>query len=245
MKIIKQWLESDQKDYNAGLELLRQHSKNRNLLNALSRKQLPQKLEYELRKIAGKSVFSATPKKVSVKKDTSQPVSSTSSVEKIESYTSNVERLKIVRNNRVVKVEELPQPLQDLYNANVERYKLARAAHEKLKLINDRSGEERAPIIAELEEYQNELRENWAVIDAWNPDKEVKENDTEEIDPKKVGRDRTYISRYKHKLETLEGAKKVEMMEKLETRAKYLLKVGVSIYEKTIDYLKSHGLNLE
>lgn len=47
---LQEWF--DEKDYGIGLALFGQHSKNRILYQNLSRKQNPEKLEYELRKIA-------------------------------------------------------------------------------------------------------------------------------------------------------------------------------------------------
>ena len=54
MNALKQWLESEKKDYDEGLKLLSQYSKNRSLIANLNRRENAQnrkKLEYELCKI--------------------------------------------------------------------------------------------------------------------------------------------------------------------------------------------------
>ena len=51
MQTINEWLAGN-RDYASGLTLLAKYSKNRILLQNLSRKPLPAKLEYELRKLS-------------------------------------------------------------------------------------------------------------------------------------------------------------------------------------------------
>ena len=51
MQTINEWLAGN-RDYASGLALLAKYSKNRILLQNLSRKPLPAKLEYELRKLS-------------------------------------------------------------------------------------------------------------------------------------------------------------------------------------------------
>lgn len=54
MEEIIAWLNSG-KDYSQGLELLKRNTHNRQLINVLTRRKIPSKLEYELKKLSGKS----------------------------------------------------------------------------------------------------------------------------------------------------------------------------------------------
>lgn len=209
MEEIISWLNSE-KDYFIGLTLLHRFSKNRQLLLTLTRRQMPDKLLYELKKLAPKSA--PVQKSVIVPPEISLP----------EKEIIASDKLKIVRNNRTVALEELPIRLQNVYNETVILYKKMRALHERAKLIqNDNL---REPVVKELAEFDERVRQNWIAIDSWDGQPDVPGG---AIDHRRINANRKYITENRVKLNDMpKGADRDQLMVKMQLRINELLNAG-------------------
>lgn len=200
MDTINEWLENG-KDYNTGLALLMKHSKNRVLLQTLSRKNIPAKLEYELRKINGNNLRESIP---------------------VSGITPLVDSLKMVESPKVDPAD-LPDHLKILWDETAEKYRLSRATHEQIKQMTD--AKNRAAHIEILENYRQEIRANWGVIDDWVKGRNTGIN-SDSIDDKRISANRKYLSEGKKNLEKLNGAIRAKKLEAMQRRINELLLVG-------------------
>ena len=287
---LQEWFDSEKRDYGLGLALLGCHSKNRNLLQNLARKQNPRKLEYELKKILDRenaneggiaetvtaSVGDVTPfpdgKKENKGKDTEKKLdeleeeadgivsNKLSDLEydaddiisgKLEKFEEAAEellsgKLKIIRDGKEVKYEDLPEDIQKRWNENRDAYKEIRAIHEKLKLMEKATPEDRQPLTARITELDELIRENWEVIDGWKPgDEHEPEQELAQIDHKRINANRKYISTNMKKLaEEKDEKKAVKLREKIQERVTELVTAGEEIKEKTVEELKELGIEL-
>ncbi len=112
-------------------------------------------------------------------------------------------RLKIIRGEKEIQYDELPERLKVLYDDNVKAYKKMRSYHEKLKLLKNGTVADRAAICSELVDLDALVIENWEVIDAWDGTPETPAAETtaaETITGKEINAARSYISRNKGRL---------------------------------------------
>jgi hypothetical protein len=161
MNELKQWLESNTPDYNAGVLLFAKHSKNRSLLHFFTRKgeKAMSKLRYELGKLAHTipPVIRKAPPAASLRlKNTKQAKPS------LPSLTQ--ERLVIDPGGKI-KPEELPKHLRILYYKNVEEYKLLRGAHAAMAVAKTKH--ERKKYRKQIEKLDDAIAAHWALIDQW------------------------------------------------------------------------------
>ncbi len=203
MDAIKEWLESGQ-DYNTGLTLLAKHSKNRVMLLNLSRKSNPEKLKYELSKLCRVEPKTKPIEKQVKAKDTGKSPEHAPGMPKV---------------NPAI----LPDHLKKLWEDTAEKYRLARATHEQIKSMQDEN--QRAAHIELLENYREEIRANWDVIDKWaaeqkNPAEPVK------IDENRINANRKYLSDSKKNMAKLAGAIRAKKLEAMQRRINELLFVG-------------------
>lgn len=204
METINEWLNGE-REYNAGLALLAKYSKNRILLQSLSRKSLPVKLEYELKKLISRDI----------------PGNSASNHEPVN--PSGAPDILEVGGKPRVDPDDLPDHLKKLWDETAERYRLARATHEQIKRMTDIN--QRAAYIELLESYRVEIRENWKVIDAFikeqnNPGTPVV------VDDKRVNANRKYLSDGKKVVAVLSGAVRAKKLEAMQRRINELLSAG-------------------
>ena len=286
---LQEWFDSEKRDYGLGLALLGCHSKNRNLLQNLARKQNPRKLVYELKKILdrenanegglevtqvftdeAKGVTEETPEKENPEQDTGKKLdeleeeadgivsNKLSDLEydaddiisgKLEKFEEAAEellsgKLKIIRDGKEVKYEDLPEDIQKRWNENRDAYKEIRATHEKLKLMEKATPEDRQPLTARITELDELIRENWEVIDGWKPgDEHEPEQELAQIDHKRINANRKYISTNMKKLaEEKDEKKAVKLREKIQERVTELVTAGEEIKEKTVEELKELGI---
>lgn len=256
---LKEWLADDNRDYDVGLVLFRKYSKNRILFQRLSRKPFPEKLFYELKKVQGRfeliemkngTVIQSEKKdKGKIRGLTPQPKCMIPHIEGTSrAINGDPNRLIIVRGNRQVDLNKLPEELQKLWHQNTESYKLARNLHEKLKLMKDSSPEERKPLVVDLDKYNLQIRQNWAKIDEWKPG-QMKDNteDGDEPgfkDPERIQANRTYLSKNKARLDELEGEEKQQLVEAIQERVDELVKAGKAPGGKQVFFLKKHGIKV-
>ena len=111
MQTINEWLAGNW-DYASGLALLAKYSKNRILLQNLSRKPMPAKLEYELHKL------SKTPEPPVVPPSDALPVTATEPIPAP------------IGGKPKVNPDDLPAYLQQLWQETAEKYPMARGINE-------------------------------------------------------------------------------------------------------------------
>lgn len=264
---LKEWLQSEEKDYGIGLALLGKYSKNRILLQNLSRKQNPAKVEYELKKAAKLLKIDLT--KVDDSKDVIENKGeSGNKSSKVESHSdqvidkmngapqeiagtsrahgTNISKMVVIRENHEVKYDDLPKEIQVLWDANRDAYKEIRATHEKLKLMEKAAPEDRVPLLARIDELDISIRTNWDVIDAWEPDAEVptkKEEDSAAIDHKRINANRKYLSTNSKKLAAETNQVKADKLRiKIQERVVELKTAEAELNPKTVEELTKLGI---
>jgi hypothetical protein len=205
MQDAKEWLEDEQKDYSIGLALLAKYSKNRILIQNLAHKARLGKVIYELKKICSR-------KNITVNTNSNIPIL-------IDTIPLHVDAIKtLIKSKPIIKCSELPDHLQVLWRENTEKYKLARALHEKCKLLED--AKKRAPVLEELENIRKTIFSNWEYLDLYI-EEQKKGPKTEEKGPKidnnGINAARTFLSKGLACLKNLHGtarAKKIDAMQK-------------------------------
>lgn len=299
-----------EKDYGIGVALLGTLSKNRILIQNLSRKQNPAKLEYELRKIAKeKGIVIGTVEEIDETNGLSEdhinvpPVEKTEShsdqvidlmnadklkdlesgaddivsdklsgleseaedivsdnvndlkttaqdiiEDKISEFESQVEeimsgKLEVIRNGRKVKFEDLSAEMQARWNQNKDSYKEIRALHEKLKLMENATPEDRQPLTQRMCNLDDQIRDNWAEIDAYVPVPAGNVNDAPVIDHKRIGANRKFISTNLKKLpEQQDPVKAAIIVAELQKRYNELKAAGETVAPETIEELTKAGI---
>lgn len=235
-----------EKDYGIGLAILGEYCKNRVLLQNLGRKHNPEKLEYELRKEAEKQgivIGTVEETEVEVPEEKLPPVEETGGAEQTAEGVSEQVisgRLKIVRNAREVIFDDLPAEMKARWEQNRDAYKEIRVLHEKLKLMENATPEDRQPLTQRISELDDKIRENWKEIDAWVP---AAENKVEAIDHKRMQANRKYISTNLKKLpEVTDPVKKAKIVAELQGRFNEVKASGETFAQETIEELAKAGV---
>jgi predicted nuclease with TOPRIM domain len=234
MATITEWLET--KDYATGVGLLAQYSKNRALLQSLGRRHMPEKLEYELRKIATAQGLKPAPvaKKI-------QPVQRIKDqvIDKMNAEPKG-ERLKVIRNDREVLFDDLPRELQARWTQNRDNYKEIRSLHEKLKLMEKASPEDRQPLTMRISDMDDQIRENWKMIDAWDG---TTDTPAPVLDHKRINANRKFICTNIAKLNRIDDeVKRATIIQNLEDRYNELKNAGELFAFDTINDLTILGI---
>lgn len=245
MVTLENWFQ--EKDYEEGLLLLAKHSKNRMLVQNLTKKSHPGKLEYELKKVASQLKVKVI-KKLPVKVDTkpAQLPPKTGGKKKLEKHADQDDEIKlqIIRGKKTINPDDLPEEIKKLWDFNRDSYKEIRSLHEKLKLMGKAKPEDRQPLTDRATYLDDQIRTNWEVIDAWKPGKkaEVKKDD-QKIDHKRINANRKYISTNLKKLQLGMDAPKAELLrDNLKIRLNELLDAGEKLNQDTIDELTKAGV---
>lgn len=233
-------------DYDAGLLLLSRLSKNRALVLSLSKKKNPEKLEYELRKIAGAKGIVVPALKTAIQK-TNIPSAKGDTIP-----YPDPSRLKIIHKSKQIALEDLPKDMQGLWLVNRDSYKIIRSLHEKLKLMSSASDNDRHPLVSRIVELDALIRENWAVIDSWEPGTSNVSPVEEKLpippvmDFRRVNANRKYISTGIKKI--LDGRIKNDKLSALKqsvlARFSELRNAGIEMTQDSIDELKKAGINI-
>ena len=214
MQTINEWLAGN-RDYASGLALLAKYSKNRILLQNLSRKPLPAKLEYELRKL------SKTPEPPVVPPANILPETAPESVPAP------------LTGKPRINPDDLPDHLRQLWQETAEKYRLARTLHEKLKLLAD--ADQRAPLIGQLENYRKEIRTN----------EQNQENSSVTVDEKRINANRKYLSEGKKTVTGLSGASRAKKLEAMQRRINELLATGEKFDPENQKELEELGMKFD
>jgi hypothetical protein len=232
MVTIDKWFKT--KDYGIGLALLAGVSKNRVLLTNLSRKKNPAKLEYELTKIA---------KQQGIVFGTVEETTAELPAEPLPPVEETVGKM-MVSTGTELNIDELPPNLKAKWQQNQDAYKEIRALHEKLKLMEKATPEDRQPLTERVASLDDKIRANWEAIDGWVPGAEPVEELAEKIDHKRINANRKYISTNLKKL--AEGSiveKKItEVKHKLQLRYTELKSNGEEVAAETLAELVKAGI---
>ncbi len=329
MVTIEEWFKT--KDYGIGLAILGRNSKNRILLQNLSRKPNPAKLEYELKKIAARKGIilspevpgeskpekskekagspETPPENVTTEETTGEttPVPSQEQTEpsgggnasrerdqgkkeesnpdqvnekKLAELESDAEdivsdklsdleadaddlvtdkvkelekaadelvsgKTKIIRDGKEISYEELPAEMKARWDQNRDNYKEIRALHEKLKLMEKATPQDRQPLTQRICDLDEQIRKNWEAIDSWQPGSGSGENETAspEIDHKRIQANRKYISTNLKKFSGLTDPVKIAgIVSKLQARYDELIAAGETVAQETTGELTKAGV---
>ena len=251
---LQEWIQADEKDYGLGMALYGKYCKNRILFQNLSRKPNPGKLENELLKAYKRELLKGTiekPVKVpeeQLDKTPNEPLGDKKKEQLIAEPAPF--RLKIVREGQDVKYEDLPEEIQKLWDANRDSYKEIRSLHEKLKLMEKATPEERQPLTSRIVELDDSIRKNWEEIDSWQPGKQEPKDknpaaveDQATLAHKRINANRKYISTNAKKLVGESDVKKAgKLRKKIQERVNELKAAGENLKGKTEEELKKLGI---
>lgn len=252
-QLVDAWLESDEKDIDAGALLLLKLNRNRVLHQYITRKRALDKLIYEMKKqsdILDARVNHGTAKltEVEVKELTHKS-------KKAEQTLAVVE--KGVKGKRPDH-DQLSPDVQKAHEDNLVIYPKMRSLHEKLKLMENDRPCDRYPFLKELVELDGKVRKNWKLYDkakvvtvkgdnqgsgteAGNPVLTA----SPVLDAKGVSAARKYLSGNKKKLVTLKD-KDIEkynlLLAEMQKRYNDLIASGQTIDEKQVAALKEAGI---
>jgi hypothetical protein len=238
---IKAWLDSEEKDFEAGYTLFVRFSHNRALALQIARKRLLTKLEYELEKIYKRKELKDSPVMPigPVKKALAKAEDKETGVQQagviVEAAAGKV---KIIKGGRI-QYEDLPEELKKLYDENTDRYKRMRARHEQMKIAQ--TPDARAQRRSDIDYLDDGIAANWKVIDDWAAGKlnldDLKKNDADKEVYKQINAARTYISREVKKVAKLEGEKRKKKVDAIIERIMILKKHNAKINDKTLQKL--------
>lgn len=215
---ITKYLSKKERDYDEGLILLSKTSRNRILIQLLGRKELKDKLEYELQKVIDRDVLLKVVKTQKVK--TPKVKTPKDDVPVIEKPG----KLRVIRGDNKINYDDLPDALQTRWDENTDAYKGSRSLHEKLKLMENAKAEDRKPLIGQIISLHNIIRANWEIIDAYDPTKKVESKEDKKINHKRIQANRKYISVNFKKLKEKPDNK--ELKKRIQDRITELVKAG-------------------
>ena len=244
MVTLKEWFKT--KDYGIGLALLAIHSRNRILIQGLSRKNNPDKLEYLLRKEANhQGIFSEEmiPKLPEPQLPAKLMESHSDQVIDLMNTAEEVLTISPVNESWPKFNESWPKSIKDRWSENRDNYKVIRSLHEKLKLMENGTDEDRAPLVQRISGMADKIRENWVVIDSWVPGQEDPVQEAPAIDHKRINANRKFISTNLKTLTEITDAKKTEeIKKKIQKRCDELKQAGEELESFTSEKLKKAGI---
>jgi len=152
-------------------------------------------------------------------------------------------KLKVIRNGHEVNYNDLPKELRVAWDHNRDAYKEIRATHEKLKLMENATEADRAPLVQSIAKLDDQIRINWEAIDAWKQgDAPIVKNELE-LDHKRINANRKFIStNLKTLLTTTDEAKATIIKAKIQERYDELKNAGETVQPETIDELTKAGI---
>lgn len=214
-------------NYQEKVLLFMRVSKNRHLINMLSKKVMVDKLQHELEKLVPSEKRTISKKPVA---KSSEPVRKRSiKVFALPKPESPI-KTKVVRTDHEVRYDDLPKHLQICWDQNRDDYKTIRSYHEKLKLMEKASDHDRKILVSQIISMEESIRERWKKIDGYDPSKAGK------IDYKRIQANRKYIS--KALGEIREGKNPEKILVTLQERVDELIRSDVPLADKTIAELK-------
>ena len=235
------WLQKSpgERDLNAGAMLMLQANRNKILYQNMIRKPNAEKIEYEIQKY--------------VKANTTPGMEDAIEVKNITEMDRQVYELQKQKQRDGERIDHhsLPENIKSLVEQNIALYHEMRSLHEKLKLLSgdNYSPEQREPIILELLEKNEKVRENWNAYDSFDNKKIVEDKKEDEpLTVQDVQKHRTYLSRASEEVPAKIAAGKTEQADKQKAEAQrrfdILVKGGQKFDADLLDKLKSIGINV-
>lgn len=182
----------------------------------------------------------AAPAKKAGNKSTKSGTKTAKSVTKTQKTVTKTAKSKnervMVDTNPVVKFDELPADLQELYKQNGRLENEKKTFHTELKAIKDdaEQKERRKELAGMITAAQKTIKANWATIDKWWNSRDEKEEETETAEQKaarkaverekRIKSNLNYIRRY-------QNSTKEKQQKEVEKRKKELDNWGVSYAE--------------
>ena len=252
MVTIEQWF--DTKDYDTGYLLLCRYSKNRVLLQNLGKKKNPGKLEYELTKYV--KVQSS---KFKIQSKPLPPISPPSSLNEslprdiggsaLDAAGKGVVTYPDTPAQVVVTTDypdSLPPHLKAKWHFNQDSYKEIRALHEKLKLMEKATPEDRQPLTERIASLDDKIRANWEEIDGYTPGQQPEASSQPPvIDHKRINANRKYISVNLKRLQETENVEKqIKIRAEVQTRYDEIKNCGEAFSSAIIKLLADAGVNI-
>jgi len=245
---IAAWLESEEKDFDAGFELFVRFGHNRAVAMFLARKRKLSKLEYELQKICERPFIKEAPV-MPIK-----PVQQVLTVAKAKANGTHEAEVKLADQGKALAVadntinyDDLPDEMKKLYDYNRESYKKMRALHEKMKLAE--TDDDRAEHRSALVYLDEKVSENWKVIDDYLTGKNQEATEQQATDAAEIAKEinaaRSYLSRNVRGYAKLKGDKREKMFDNLKERVDVLKKHKAEIKKETREELFKIGLFTE
>lgn len=219
---IRGWLSAPDSSFERGLELLSSVEPNAGLVAFIRRKKDRRGLEYHLRKR-----LKCPPRRL-VAKVTAAPA------------PQDPQPGTLPRQYRRTRREDLPERLRPVYDGIVEKYRLQRAAHERMKLLSvlPERREETAQARAQVTALEKEIRSMWEFIDS-SLDAESGDAAGKEpaAPPFNVSSYRSFITRAIARKE-IPPERRAEVMRRVEEMLRY----GIPMSDKTVERLRSLNL---
>lgn len=227
MNEIKTWLEESNPDFDQGYILLCQYCRNQSLMSFIGRKRDMTHLRYQLEKIAKLGSLKPNPHYQGFVAQFGKGI--------VGNVKPKEDIAKVIIA-REISPEELPEDLKPVYAEIVEKYKLQRALHEKMKQANSDVG--RAEFRSQIVTLAAEIKASWKIIDetlAGNPPADP--NKGKGSNQAKINSARAYISKMLKKDNLTQQQK-----EGIIARYNEIVAAGEAIKPETLQKLKEKGL---
>ncbi len=151
-------------------------------------------------------------------------------------------KLKIARDGKEISFNELSGEMKARWEQNRDSYKEIRVLHEKLKLMENATPEDRQPLTERIAKLDDLIRDNWKEIDAFVPPVPSAET-APAIDHKRMQANRKYISTNLKKLaEITDTVKKAKIVSELQLRFNEIKTAGETFAQDTLDELAKVGV---
>lgn len=235
-------MDTEDRDYIAGTDLLLRLNRNRFLHASLRRRRNDKKLDRELAKYLRIRLAGLT----------------TAEVERMDRTTMQQAAADTAapRHGKRADHDSLPQEVQDLYERNGEVFRKLRQTFETLKGMEKATSCDRYEYLVQLAELDRTYRSNWQAYDNWTPCKDAAEgpapvaeqpatSDTVQpvADPRAVSAARKFISSNRKKLaEMPEGEGRTLLLVKMQQRVDFLLGAGQNLSPEYRTALAALGL---
>lgn len=221
---IKDWLESQEQDINTGAELLLRVNRNRILHQNIIRRNMKDKLIYELEKV------------LSLREHGDPCAQVPQMEEKAKELTIPQEGEEHERGMRPDH-DSLPDEIKLLVEKNLLIYPIMRKLQESLKLLKTPC--DREPYLKELLALDASLRANWNQYDTFDKNNA---SDPSAIDAKRISANRKYLSQGKKTILNLEGERKADALAKMQIRYDELKAAKVGFDEVQLAELIAIGI---
>ena len=150
-------------------------------------------------------------------------------------------KLKIIRDGKEIDFNSLSPEMKARWDQNRDAYKEQRVLHEKLKLMANATPEDRQSLTQRMCDLDDQIRENWAEIDAFVPG--ANNNDATGVDHKRIQANRKYISTNLKKLpEQTDPVKAAQVVTELQKRYDEIKASGEAVSPETIEELTKAGV---